>query len=211
MHDASMHDALACLLRELRCWCWHAVSHTLLQAGADELDPEAYRAACDLRARLADAAKARNALDTALRSLNAQQRAEEAAAVERALIEAGRWDEMLASDIAKARKALDAWRACTEAEVRLARALCEGASTNTLSRAIQDASTAGVKVQAAKKVLKLMQALEGALAAAHGFSSGSGSGGGGGGGDVGAAVRAKLEAAEQGGVGPCTLLDNARR
>ena len=61
------------------------------QAGADELDPDAYRAACDLRARLSDASKSRSALDTAVRALTVSlARPDDAAAVERAVADAAR-------------------------------------------------------------------------------------------------------------------------
>jgi hypothetical protein len=82
------------------------------------------------------------------------------------LQDAAKWDELLSSDIAKARKALEQWRTMAVSDEKLARALREGASTAALGRAIQEASASGVKVQHAKRVLKLMQALEGALATA---------------------------------------------
>lgn len=55
------------------------------QVGAEELDPESYKSASDMRARLHEAAKVRVALDTAVKALQRQLRSEDAAAVEKAL------------------------------------------------------------------------------------------------------------------------------
>lgn len=71
-----------------------------------------------------------------------------------------RWDDLLSCDISKAREALEAWQSQTASEAKLSRALKDGAGSLQLARAIQEAAAAGVKVQAARRVLKLMQMLE---------------------------------------------------
>lgn len=78
----------------------------------------------------------------------------------------------------------------------------------TAPRAIQEASAAGIKVAAAKRVLKLMHSLEAAI------SSTSSSGGGSSTSSSGAAsqaavLRSRIEAAEAGGVPNCALIDTA--
>lgn len=59
--------------------------------------------------------------------------------------------------MAKARESLETWRSQTASEAKLARALREGSSTASLSRAIQEAAAVGIKVQTARRTLKLMQ------------------------------------------------------
>ena len=104
--------------------------------------------------------------------------------------------------MARARDALETWRSQTASEAKLTRALREGCSPAQLARAIQEAAAAGVKVAAAKRVLKLMQALDAAVTqAAAGGSAGPA---------AQSALRAKLEVAEQGGVSSL-VLDAARR
>ncbi len=168
-----------------------------------------------------------------------------------ALQEAGKWEELLAPDLAKARKALEQWRCMSVSDAKLARLLREGASTAVLARAIQvrrrlgaghacthesdlrtrtrrqdvhsgnvcaevkalhgtnlagtlftlqEAAASGVKVQHAKRVLKLMQALEAALASSEGGAA-----------ERYAAVRQRLEAAEAGGVTAGPLPEQARK
>jgi hypothetical protein len=171
------------------------------QLSADELDPAAYARASDLRTRLAAAARARSALDAAARGLAKAGRSQDADAVTAALAEARPWEDLgLAADAARAREALARWRAVSEGEARLARALAEGAGPVALARAIQEAAAAGANVAGARRVLKLVQALDATVAAAAG-ALGSGASGGG---DAGtrpaaAALRAKLEAARAGG------------
>lgn len=53
------------------------------KVGAGDIDEQLYRSASDLRAKLTDASKARQGLDAALRTLQRQQRSEDAEAVER--------------------------------------------------------------------------------------------------------------------------------
>ncbi|EFJ48899.1 hypothetical protein VOLCADRAFT_90642 [Volvox carteri f. nagariensis] len=179
-----------------------AAIYNAKKIGAEELDPESYRTSLELRAHLQEAARMRTTLETALRNLQNQLRPEDAEVLERALQDAARWEDLLAPDLARARKALEHWRAMTVSDAKLARLLREGASTGVLARAIQEAAASGVKVQQAKRVLKLMQALETVLA---------GGGIDGGAAERYAAVKAKLEAAELGGVTAGPLPDAARR
>ncbi|GLC37451.1 hypothetical protein PLESTB_001584400 [Pleodorina starrii] len=179
-----------------------AAIYNAKKIGAEELDPESYRTSLELRAHLQEAARMRTTLETALRNLQNQLRPEDAEALERALQDAVRWEDLLAADVAKARKALEHWRAMTVSDAKLARLLREGTSTGVLARAIQEAAASGVKVQQAKRVLKLMQALETVLA---------GGGVDGGAAERHAAVKAKLDTAEQGGVTGGPLPDAARR
>ncbi len=52
--------------------------------GAEDLDPDAYRSASDLRARLTEAGRSRAALDAAQKALQKAARPEEAEALEKA-------------------------------------------------------------------------------------------------------------------------------
>lgn len=63
-----------------------SASHVIMlphQVSAEELDPDAYRTASDLRAKLHEASRARSALDAAARTLTKSQRLEEAEALEK--------------------------------------------------------------------------------------------------------------------------------
>ncbi|GIL58872.1 hypothetical protein Vafri_13838, partial [Volvox africanus] len=177
-----------------------AAIYNAKKIGAEELDPESYRTSLELRAHLQEAARMRTGLETALRNLQNQLRSEDAEALERALQDAAKWEDLLAPDIAKSRKALEQWRAMTVSDAKLARLLHEGASTGVLARAIQEAAASGVKVQQAKRVLKLMQALESVLAGVDGGPA-----------ERYAAIKSKLEAAEQGGVTAGPVPETARR
>eukprot|EP00884_Botryococcus_braunii_P020575 jgi/Botrbrau1/7200/Bobra.0300s0026.1 len=159
------------------------------KVGAQDLDPEVYRTASDLRANLEGAAKARTSLESAIRALGRGGRTEDEemvqAAINEAVVVGG---HLLEEDIERAKEVLQRWRGAAASEAKLARALKEGANTAYLSRAIQEAAAAGVKVADAKRILKLMQALEAVMASAV---DGPGQAAG---------LRAKVEAAEQGGV-----------
>lgn len=48
--------------------------------------------------------------------------------------EAGRWEELLGVDVAKARDSLDQWHSLTSSEAKLARVLREGSGTAALGR-----------------------------------------------------------------------------
>ncbi|KAK9816451.1 hypothetical protein WJX72_000489 [[Myrmecia] bisecta] len=168
------------------------------KVGAELLDPEAYRAASDQRAQLDSAARSRAALDNSLKLLQRQGRPEDAEAVERAIEEAADSGPLLAADVAKAQEQVARWRAATAAQAKLARALKDGSNTVALSRAIQEAAAAGVKVAEARRVLKLMQGLESALT--QNLADGP---------TQYQQLKAKIEAAEQGGV-PGSLVDAAK-
>ncbi|KXZ46814.1 hypothetical protein GPECTOR_40g548 [Gonium pectorale] len=180
-----------------------AAIYNAKKIGAEELDPESYRTSLELRAQLQEAARVRGVLETALRNLQNQLRTEDAEALERALQDAAKWEDLLAADTAKARKALEQWRCMTVSDAKLARLLREGASTGGLAKAIQEAAASGVKVQHAKRVLKLMQALETALASASGADTGAA--------ERHSLVKSKLDAAEAGGVTTGPLPEAARR
>ncbi|KAL6760662.1 hypothetical protein V8C86DRAFT_1058572 [Haematococcus lacustris] len=134
------------------------------KVGAEELDPVAYRTASEARARLHDASRARSALDAAQRNLTRSQRSEDAEALEKALSDASRWEELLGADLARARTSLDTWRLHCASQAKLSRALREGPSSAALSRAIQEAAAQGLRVVEAKRLLKLLQGLEAAMA-----------------------------------------------
>jgi hypothetical protein len=87
-------------------------------------------------------------------------------AVERCTAEAEQCGELLLPEAARAREAVQRWRAAATAETRLSRALRDGVGTAHLSRAIKEAAAAGVKVGEARRLLKLMQGLEAAMQAA---------------------------------------------
>ncbi len=177
--------------------------------GAEELDSSAYAKASDLRARLTDASRARGALESAVRALQRNGRPEDAAAVEAALVNAKAWGELLASEVAEGQEALGAWRSQAASEAKLAKALESGGSAAQLARAIQEAAAAGVKVVAARRTLKLLQALESAVAAVADGNSAAGGSGAAASASM-SLVRTRLAAAEGGGVAP-PLLAPARR
>ncbi|PSC75029.1 hypothetical protein C2E20_1867 [Micractinium conductrix] len=133
------------------------------KVGAQELDQEAYKAASELRLRLDGASRARGALEAALRSLQKLGRQDDADGVERCIEEAEQCGELLTAEAARAREAVQRWRAAVAAEARLTRALSDGVGTAHLSRAIKEAAAAGVKVGEARRLLKLMQGLEAAM------------------------------------------------
>jgi hypothetical protein len=181
------------------------------QLGAEELDPPGYARASEQRVLLSDAARARTSLDASLRQLAKGGRVEDAEGLERAVQEAGSWEGLLGPELSRARGALEAWRSRTASEAKLSRALAEGAGAAQLARAIQEASSSGLKVAGAKRVHKLVQGLEQAMATVAGAAAGDAAGAAGG--SVAAAVsmlRAKIEAAEGGGVSG-SLLAPAKR
>lgn len=100
-------------------------------------------------------------------------------------------------EAARAADALAAWRTSSVCEAKLTRALRDGIGSAQLSRLITDAAAAGVKVAVARKVLKLQQLLEQAMAGASDASSVSST--------ARSQLAARLEAAEQGGVASVTL------
>lgn len=107
--------------------------------------------------------------------------------------EASEWGDLLTSDTSKATTALTQWRAAASAEEKLSRTLREGGTAHQLSRAIQEAAAVGVPVEGARKMLKLVQGLEGAVAAVADGSSNP------------ATLKSRIEAAEQGGCPPAVL------
>lgn len=93
-----------------------------------------------------------------MRTLERGQRREDVDAVEAALaaVEASKGAaELLVDAVKAARKRVEQWQALTASDAKLQRVLRDGASTAQLARAIQEASTAGVKVAAAKRTLKV--------------------------------------------------------
>ena len=141
------------------------------KVGAHVLDPGTYATAKELRAQLDAASKARSALDAAVRSLQRQGRAEDVAEAEHTICTAQSFGELLAVDVAAARGAVAAFQAASAAENKLARALRDGSGASALSLAIKEAAGAGVQVTEARRILKLMHALESAVAAASSSSS----------------------------------------
>lgn len=105
-----------------------------------------------------------------------------------------RCEELLPGEAARASELLEAWRTSSACEAKLSRALRDGCSAATLSRVISEAAAAGVKVTSAKRILKLQQVLEAAVAAASESAASAAAGSGHG------QLVAKLEAAEAGGV-----------
>lgn len=169
------------------------------KVGAHEIDADAYHAATELRVKLDAASKARTALENALRTLQRGGRPEDVAEVERLIENATAFGELLASDAAKSKEAVAQWQAASVAESKLERVLQEGGGAAALSKAIKDATAAGVKVTEARRILKLMQALEAAIAAAH-AEGGSALNG----------LQSKIQAAVSGGV-PHAIVADARR
>uniref|UniRef100_A0A061QIJ2 C3H1-type domain-containing protein n=1 Tax=Tetraselmis sp. GSL018 TaxID=582737 RepID=A0A061QIJ2_9CHLO len=138
------------------------------KVGAEELDRATFETASELRCRLSEAARLKSDLAEKLRGLLRQaseacdSTAAESVGCAITAAEHGAAD-LLEAEIRDAREQLEKWRTTVAAEARLSCALREAASSSALSRAIQEAQVAGVKVSEAKKVLKAMQALESML------------------------------------------------
>jgi hypothetical protein len=100
----------------------------------------------------------KSTLESATHALARQQRQEDADAVSAAVASATKSDGLsdLLSDAIKAgRQQLEVWQNLTASEAKLVRVLDDGATTQQLSRAIQEATAAGVKVASAKRTLKV--------------------------------------------------------
>lgn len=100
----------------------------------------------------------RSQLELAMRALERGQRKEDADAVEAALAAVRDSEgsaELLSDAIKAARKCVEQWQALTASDAKLQRMLREGATTQQLARAIQEASATGVKVTSAKRTLKV--------------------------------------------------------
>lgn len=100
----------------------------------------------------------RSQLELAMRALERGQRKEDADAVEAALLAVAESDgsaELLTDATKAARKSVEQWHALNASDAKLQRMLRDGASTAQLARAIQEASSAGVKVASAKRTLKV--------------------------------------------------------
>lgn len=110
-----------------------------------------------------------------------------------------RCEDLLPGEAARATELLEAWRTSSACEAKLSRALRDGCSAAMLSRIISEAAAAGVKVTSAKRVLKLQQVLEAAVAMASESAASAAAGVGHG------QLVSKLEAAEAGGVAPSVL------
>eukprot|EP00775_Hariotina_reticulata_P008350 gene8350-8535_t len=204
LHKASMSCRAVADLARLEAAILNA-----RKVGAEDLDPEEYKAASELRARLTGAARIRAQLDRALRALQAgtspaargQQLDQLVAPVEAAMQEAARWEELLPGEVDRAARALEAWRNSSACKAKLTAALQDGCSSAVLSRLITEAAGAGVKVSPARRVLKLQQGVEAAMAAVDEAAGSS---------QQYIQLAAKLEAAEQGCVAQ-SVLEPARQ
>ena len=95
------------------------------------------RHASELRARLDQTAQVRAQLVSAVEALQRSARQEDATAVKQA-IEAGQaCGGGLLDDVASAQQALHRWQLATDNEAKLAKALSNGTSVLSLSRAVQ--------------------------------------------------------------------------
>ncbi|GMH42583.1 hypothetical protein BSKO_10502 [Bryopsis sp. KO-2023] len=136
------------------------------KVGAEELDPKVYQAASEQRSKLHTGSIVHQALDSAVKNLRKQHRQEDADAVVKALEEAKQCWELVEDEASKAEAALGQWRSLAENEAKLLKVVQEGSSAEELSKAIQEAASAGVKVQSARRILKFMQNLEASMAKA---------------------------------------------
>lgn len=133
------------------------------EIGAEEADQIAYNAARTLRGTLHDAAKVRQQLQSCTKMLQKHQRKVDAVALEEMIQQAvGCWHLVL-EDVTKAQQTLDQWNCSQRMEQRLSAAIRDARESAHLSKIIHEASSAGVKTQSAKKILKLMQSLEHAM------------------------------------------------
>ena len=133
------------------------------QLGAEESDQTAYHAARVLRGKLHSAFKLRQQLQNGVKTLQKHHRKVDAAALEEAIQSAAACQHLLEEDTLKAQEALDHWNSIQKMEEHLHHVIQGAEESNEVSRAIHEASAAGVKTQTAKKILKLMQNVEGAM------------------------------------------------
>lgn len=168
------------------------------KVGAEDLDPENYRAASELRAKLAEALKLRQAIEASQRALQRNNEVADAEALERLLGEAEGCGDLLLADVQQCRSTLEQWRLQMASQTKLLQVL-EGECTSAeLARVIQEAYVAGVKVHNAKRMLKLMQTLESAVKTTIQNAGQYGQ------------LKVKVKAAEEGGVRGM-VLEDARR
>lgn len=66
-------------------------------------------------------------------------------------------------EASKAESVLEQWKSLAENEAKLMKVVQEGSTAEELSHAITEAASAGVKVQAARRILKFMQNLEASM------------------------------------------------
>ena len=131
--------------------------------GVEESDQTVYHAARAWRGTLHNAAKIRQQLQSGTRTLQKQQRKIDAIAVEETIQQAESYKRLLEDDAIKAQQALDHWKCIQKCEEHLTEVMQDALESSEVSRAIQDATNTGVKTQTAKKILKLMQNIEGAM------------------------------------------------
>jgi hypothetical protein len=147
--------------------------------GAEDLDADVYDRAKELRNRLATAATAKISLENAVKALQKASQTSKTAEsavkeAEKAILAAKEQENLLETEICSAQEAISAVYAAFSAEAKLTKALHEGASVAALSLAIKEAAgtAAGsaaiggglaVRVNEARKILKLLQNLENAI------------------------------------------------
>jgi enoyl reductase-like protein len=100
------------------------------------------RAQVEAAARLFEQSQRREDADAVVEAIKGVQASPDAA-------------DLLADFVRPVQQKLDVWRTQTASEAKLNKALASGASTQQLARAIQEASAAGVKVNKAKRTLKV--------------------------------------------------------
>lgn len=66
-------------------------------------------------------------------------------------------------EASKAESVLEQWKSVAENEAKLMKVVQEGSTAEELSHAISEAASAGVKVQAARRIFKFMQNLEASM------------------------------------------------
>lgn len=129
----------------------------------EESDQIAYKAARTLRGTLHDASKVRQQLHANATTLQKHQRKVDAVALEATIAQAQTCWSLIEDDAVKAQEALDQWKSIQASEERLSQAIKESETSGRLAKAIHHATAVGVKIQSAKKILKLMQNVEHAM------------------------------------------------
>ena len=163
------------------------------KVGAHEVDASTYQKAANLRIRFESAVKAKYSLEKAVRAIERSCREEDVAEAERALQVADSFGTLLKTEVESAKASMTLYKAKSTSEGRLKKALSEGAGAATLSRAIKEAASVGIKVTEARRVLKTIQSLESAMTSSRNTNAIDSSA-------CLAALEVKIQAAELAGV-----------
>jgi len=113
-----------------------------------------------LRQTLHDASKIKQQLIDGTAALHKNKRNIDAEALKEIINQASNCWHLIEDDALKARNALEIWEYAQKIEKHLESAIRQAVQSTDLSKAIQEASAAGIKTRGAKRILKMMQIVE---------------------------------------------------